>query len=67
MWNHRTLGVFIGKITLSVVAHDLAAILITEVGGGHPLKGGKGKRVEVRLPEIYKRKPATWSTGPIAL
>ena len=67
MWNHRKLGVFKGRITLSVMAHDLAALLITEVGGSHPLKGGKGKSAKVELPEIYKRKPATWGTGPTEL
>lgn len=67
MWSHRKLGVFKGKIRLTVVAHDLAALLITKVGGGHPLNGGKGKRVEVGLPEVYKRKPATWGIRPTGL
>ncbi|KAF8456864.1 glycoside hydrolase superfamily [Kalaharituber pfeilii] len=71
MWTHKKLGVYMGKVELKLEAHDLAALLITEVDGGHPLhKGGNGnkyKRVDIPLPEVYQRKPRSWGTGPNAV
>lgn len=67
MWNHKKLGTYKGKIQLKLETHDLAALLITEVGGGHPLKNGHYKRAEVELPEIYKRKPENWETAALDL
>lgn len=63
MWTHKKLGVYKGKYRVKLEAHDFAALLITEVGGKHPLKGGKDKRAEIELPEIYKRKPESWGAA----
>ncbi|KAI5800153.1 glycoside hydrolase superfamily [Peziza echinospora] len=57
MWTHKSLGTFKKEIKLKLEAHDLAALLVTEVGGGHPVKGGEKGKGSVDVPEVYKRKP----------